>query len=360
MELDSKEDKLNMYSLKKVKESDNYPFNEKVSILSDFFKKNEINLNDVLQNYQSKLKEITLKSKTFENKYNYYKKYSFKLQNENVQLKENKFIEKNILSKDFKYDIHTKTFNKLQEIVSCQNLLKNLNELEKYVKIREEKISYLEKQNSSYKKDLEKSKQKYNDLFEENLKIWNNLEENCVLNKQLEEEMKLALSHNEKQKKKIEKYEKEYAQENSQKSETIQNLTEDITFLKNNLFEKENSIKIINLQLKEQVHTSKKLSELLKLKLNEYETLKGQFETLQNKNKISEVEIAEHEKIKKSLTQEITDKLKILNQYEIIINRLNNKQKKKQANIYGDDKEEEFDQEDYMLLKIENEKLNVK
>lgn len=329
----------------------------RIQQILDILSRNESIQGNMVETYKAKLAKLNQNLQTVINKFNFYKKRSITLENENNDLKTDKFLVENILNKKFRHSVHSKIFVKIYELVSEESLRKEVRSLEKYVKTREDKIGNLDKQNSSQKRELEKIKQESNDYSEEIIKIWKENEEIVILNKGLESELKILLAENKKLKKRFEG-------EEGDKDKLIHILKTNIRSVEDKLQEQVNLVKSLKKNLKEtkrflQINDEelRQLKIVIQKNKKTIEDLLGKGESLFENNNIlkqnNDKFLSSHEKLSKELSKKIKKICKI----ETIISKLKNRTSEGSEGI--DLEIEDLDKEDHIWMKHEYDRLNV-
>ena len=342
---------------KRIKSGSCYLVDSNVNKLADMFKKNDQNVNELLEQYSKKQKQLKLSIQNFENKYKYYKKRSLSLEAINSELKAKTFLDKRIFNREFRHSLHKEIFAKIDNLIHETDLKKQVREVKKYLKVREEKIYSLEKQIKSLKRELEKSQNESKEYEEEILKVWKDIEDLTRNNKGLEEEIKLTLDYNEKQKKNLAKIQFEA-------NENVKFLENEVNTVKNLIARKENTIilqeKHLNqsqMKLRVTEEESTNIKNLLEKNLNDFKEFYGKYDCILEELKIKAKEFIEMKKSNELLCKELSLKIEMINKNEILVNQLI-KRKNYQQNKNPSD-EIEFDREDYLVAKHEAERLSV-
>jgi chromosome segregation ATPase len=348
--------------LKRVKTMNNEELNDlsvkdQIKKFMEISRKNNEAEADMLETYKANLKKCEEKLKIIGNKFQFYKNKCLELENENNQMKSGLFLEEKLLNRKFRHSVHKELFKKINMLNGDEEFRKGCRNMSKYIKTREEKISNLEKQIKSQKREIQNLKQENADYSDQMIKLWKDNENLNSLNKSLESEFKVLVEHNDKKK-------KEFESRINENDKSMKSSHKQITELEDENQKKSNSIKFLkkNLQeIKRILETKEDSLRQVKILNEDYKkkvsTLLGQNISITEENKLFKDNEIMSKKYHEELAKDLSEKIAQIGKYEITISKI-----KKSREILKNSENTEmvkFDEEDYLLVKHEYNKLDV-
>lgn len=325
--------------------------------LGEIMKRNEQSQTSLVDTYKAQLKRLEADNQILRSKFVFYKKKALGLETENNELKTGKFLDQRILERKFRHSTHGEVFRKLGLLITDEVLRKECRELRKYVKVREEKISSLEKKSKSAAREAESLRKESADYSDQMIKLWKENENLVHLNKSLENELKNSMDHKERQRRQF-----EHAQADAQRK--LREWQEKATRLGNQATATENSTRQLKkglremkrlLQVKEEETAHAELAhEECKRRLEKQE---GKAASLEEQNRLVRQNNRAYKLAHEKLAKDLADKIEQIGKFESMMGRIRRSRELRKQSEQAESVN--FDEEEFLLMRHEHGRLEV-
>lgn len=326
--------------------------------LGDIIRRNEQAQASALEMYKGQLKRLESENQILRNKHAFYKKKTVALEAENNALKTGQFLEAQILERKFRHSTHREVFRKLEALITDEQLRKESRELRKYVKVREEKISGLEKQVKSAARETENLRRENGDYSDQMIKLWKENEDLLSLNKSLENDLKNSMDHKERQRRQLEDAHADARREAQKWRDEATRLGDQSTAQTNQARQLKKGLKEMKRFLQVNEEALAQANSALEDSKRRLEQQTGRVESLVEENRLVRQNNRAFKEAHERLSKDLADKIEQIGKFESMLSRI---RKSRQLRKQSEQAESvDFDQEDFLLMRHEHSRLEVR